>query len=84
MEKVKLECKILEEITEESIVSISLHNPSISGEYPLFEGYFNAYSEELFSDDRYISDSMRVDPTLHPFRGKDPYEFIKNANNFDG
>ena len=81
-EKVKFESRILEDIIGEPVTSIALHNPSLSGEYPQFEGYLNAYSEYFFSDDRYISDSMRVDPNLHPFRGKDPYEFIKNAKKF--
>lgn len=81
-EKVEFECEILEGIIGEPVASISLHNPSISGEYPQFEGYLNAYSKALFSDDRYISDSMRVDPTLHPFRGKDPYAFVQNASSF--
>ena len=82
VEKLEMECKILEEITGVPVTSISLHNPSISGEYPQFEGYLNAYSEEFFADERYISDSMRVDSTVHPFRGKNPHEFIRNAEKF--
>jgi hypothetical protein len=53
-------------------VSISLHNPSIHGKFPLFNGYINAYDPKLFSNENYISDSMFL------FRHKNPYEFIKN------
>ena len=81
-EKVKFECQILENVIDEPIVSISLHSPSSSGEYPLFKGYINAYSKELFSDEQYLSDSMKVDASLHPFRGKDPYEFVRQAKKY--
>lgn len=80
--RLEQESRILEDITGEPVVSISLHNPSIHGEYPIFDGYVNAYSKELFSDEQYLSDSMRVDPLLHPFRGKDPYEFVASARKF--
>jgi len=82
IECAKAECRILEDITGEKVNSISLHNPSVSGQYPIFNGYKNAYSKELFADNRYISDSMRVDPSAHPFRGKNPYEFVRNATEF--
>lgn len=81
-EKVKFECQILENIIDEPIVSISLHNPSVSGKYPSFKGYINAYSKKLFSDEQYLSDAMRVDTSLHPFRGKDPYEFVRQAKKY--
>lgn len=80
--EVKAECAILEKITGTTIKSIALHNPSISGEYPLFKNYLNAYAKEIFSDKQYLSDSMRVDPTLHPYREKDPYKFVKNVKKF--
>jgi len=80
--QVKYECEMLERIIKKPIISISLHNPSYTGEYPQFKGYINAYSKELFDDKRYISDSMRVDPYLHPFRGKDPYEFVQQAKKY--
>ncbi len=73
--KVKLECTILQTATSESVRSISLHNPSLNGLYPLFKGYNNSYSKAIFSDENYISDSCM------DFRGKDPYEFIKKASN---
>ena len=82
LKKVQNECQILTEITGETIRSIALHNPSVSGEYPIFEGYINAYSKEFFCDERYLSDSMRVDPSQHPYRGKELYEFIRTATNY--
>lgn len=80
--QVEYECEMLERIIKKPIISISLHNPSYTGEYPQFKGYINAYSKELFEDKRYISDSMRIDPELHPFRGKDPYEFVQHAKKY--
>jgi len=79
---VELESSILGEITGEPVRSIALHNPSVLNEWPTFDGYINAGSPELFENARYLSDSMRVDPTLHPYRGKDPYGFLKNASAF--
>lgn len=72
-EKVKLESSILEDITKQRVQAISLHNPSVHGKYPEFEGYKNAYSNNYFNDEIYISDSGRS------FRGKDPFEFIQNG-----
>jgi hypothetical protein len=68
----KKEVEIFEKVFDTEIKSVSLHNPSIHGSYPLFDGYINAYSPELFEESRYLSDSLRN------FRGKDPFEFIKN------
>ena len=52
------------------ICSISLHNPSVHGIYPMFDNYINAYSPELFDHSRYLSDS------LMNFRGKNPFDFV--------
>jgi len=71
--KVNFESKILESIIEERIESISLHNPSINGIFPIFKGYNNAYAPEIFSNDCYISDSRMT------FNDKDPYTFILKA-----
>ena len=57
------------------VTSISLHNPSIRGEFPLFEGYRNAYDPSVFSPGRYLSDSRMV------FAGGDIYEFAAQAAN---
>ncbi len=70
---VDAEAAVLENITGWKITSISLHNPSVTGMYPIFEGYDNAYSKEIFSDDLYISDSCKN------FRGKDPFSFLEKA-----
>jgi hypothetical protein len=80
--KLKEECSILKGVTGEPVKSISLHNPSLSGEYPKFDGFNNAYDKEFFCDERYISDSMRIISSIHPYRGKDPYDFINNAKSF--
>jgi len=79
---VRDECAVLERITGCPIRSIALHNPSITGEYPIFKGYLNTHDKAFFSNERYISDSMRVDPMLHPYRGKDPYAFGRNSKKF--
>ena len=71
--KVDIEAKILESITTKKIRSISLHNPSIHGQYPKFEEYINTYQVDFFSDESYMSDSCM------DFRGKDPFEFISKA-----
>jgi hypothetical protein len=71
--KMKFECSILQSIVGHPIKSISLHNPSLNGQYPIFDGYNNAYSKEIFSDDKYMSDSCM------DFRGKNPYAFVTKA-----
>lgn len=71
--KVGMEAKILESIIDQKIKSISLHNPSVNGQYPLFKGYINAYHKDFFTDESYLSDSCMN------FRGKDPLEFILKA-----
>jgi hypothetical protein len=50
--------------------SVSLHNPSVHGTYPMFDGVVNAYDPVLFVDRYYLSDSRRS------FRGKDPFAFL--------
>lgn len=72
-EFVDKEADILTSITSAPVNSISLHNPSVHGQYPLFEGYCNAYDPKFFSDKSYLSDS-RMD-----FRGKNPYEFVERV-----
>lgn len=72
--KVDLECQILGSVINGPVTSISLHNPpSISGGYLIFEGYNNAYSEDIFSNEIYMSDSCM------DFRSKNPYEFVNKA-----
>ncbi|MFQ6084236.1 MAG: hypothetical protein ACE5KE_00050 [Methanosarcinales archaeon] len=69
----KKECEIIEYIIGEKVSTISLHNPSFLKDLPLFDGFLNAYDKKCFSNENYISDSMRS------FKGKNPYEFVKKA-----
>ena len=66
------EADVLSFAVGEEVRSISLHNPSVHGEFPLFDGYVNAYDPQMFSDQNYISDSR------YSFRCKDPFQFIEN------
>lgn len=78
---VKEECKLLQSIVGAPILSVALHKPSLNG-FPEFKGLINAYNKLIFSDEQYISDSMFEDHLQHPFRGKDPLEFVMNAKKF--
>lgn len=71
---VEKETEVLSFALGKKVRSISLHNPSIHNQYPLFDGYVNAYDPSLFSDENYISDSC------YSFRNKDPFEFVKGIN----
>lgn len=74
-EKIKNEANILESITGRSVKSVSMHNPSVFGEFLEVVGYKDAYQEPFFSDENYFSDSCMK------FRGKDVYQVLKNAEN---
>lgn len=63
------EAQVLSDACGQGVSSVSLHCPSIHGRFPIFEGYANAYAPELFSNDRYVSDSCMN------FRGKDPMKW---------
>ena len=70
--KVDMEAKILESIISQEVKSISLHNPTVHGQYLIFEGYKNAYHKDIFSDKVYMSDSyMNL--------SKKPFEFVKKS-----
>ncbi len=69
------EADVLSFAVGQEVKSISLHNPSVHGQYPMFDGYVNAYDPSLFSDQNYLSDSC------YSFRNKDPFAFIKNIDN---
>ena len=71
--KVDMEAKILESIVNQEVKSVSLHNPFIHGQYPIFKGYKNTYQKDIFSDEAYMSDSRMS------FKGKNPFEFVKKA-----
>lgn len=51
------EADILEGIVGAPVKSLSLHNPSVVGQYPTIQGFANAYDNSVFSPDRYLSDS---------------------------
>jgi len=71
---VDTEAKALEFIGGKEIKAISLHNLGVLKRSILFEGYINASDKSILSDEVYLSDSCM------DFRGKDPYEFVKKAN----
>ena len=59
-DRFEAEASLLGSVVGCEIESVSLHNPSISGEYPLFPGYNNAYDPRIFGPGRYGSDSRMV------------------------
>lgn len=74
VENVRREVSLLESVCDLEVKSVSLHNPSVHGKYPLFEGFRNAYDPSLFSNETYASDSCM------DFRGKDLATFISRAD----
>lgn len=63
----RTEGDVLADIIGQPVTSISLHNPSVHGNFLLLEGWNNAYDPAIFGPDRYLSDSrmqFRSDP-LH-------------------
>lgn len=69
------ERELLEHIINAPVRSISLHNPSIHGEYVLFPEMLNAYDPEYFNPQIYISDSQ----FKRSFIGRDVHEFVRTA-----
>ena len=69
------EVEILNFAIGQKINSISLHNPSVHGTYPLFKNYVNAYDPKLFNDQNYLSDSRML------FSKKNPYKFLDKIDN---
>jgi hypothetical protein len=72
---VQKEADLFSLVADHEVKSISLHNPSVHGLFPLFDGFVNAYDTRLFSDTNYISDSCYM------FRGNNPFEFITQLDN---
>lgn len=70
---VKEEAGLIENIIGEEVKTVSLHNPSVHGQYPIFKQFINAYDLNFFNDSKYLSDSRFL------FSGKDPYEFVKQV-----
>jgi hypothetical protein len=71
--KCYFEKSILEEIIEEEVVSVSLHNPSVHGNYVMFDKMLNAYDPDIFCDAQYLSDSC------FSMRGKDMLDFVSQT-----
>jgi hypothetical protein len=67
------EAEILSFAAGVPVKSISLHNPSVHGRYPIFDGYNNAYDKKIFSGNNYLSDSRML------FHDKNPYQFIERV-----
>jgi hypothetical protein len=66
------EIEIFEIFFEQKILSYSMHQPSVHGQY-LKTDLIDAYSDDIFSDECYISDSC------FNFRGKDPIKFLSKS-----
>ena len=69
----EFEASILADVTGQPVRSVSLHNPSVHGQYPIFDGLVNAYDQAVFTPDIYLSDSRMT------FR-HDPYVFVDRAS----
>lgn len=69
-EAVDAEAKALQFVTGKPIDCISTHNPHAYGEVVRFDGYKTMGRAGIF-----LADSSRT------FRGVDPYEFVKQADN---
>jgi len=69
------ERKILSDILQKEILSISFHNVAYAGEIPTYPDLINAYNPAIFNNDIYLSDSQM------DFRGKDPFSFVQRASN---
>lgn len=67
------EAKLLEDIVGKPVLSVSLHNPSVTGHYPRIAGYLNAYEPRFFSPEIYLSDSRML---FH----SEPVEFFSNMS----
>lgn len=72
-ENVRREADLLASICGSEVNSVSLHNPSVHGSYPLFRSFRNAYDPAIFSNETYASDSCM------DFRGKDMGVFLTQA-----
>jgi hypothetical protein len=74
IEKFEEEIFIFEKTLDIKLHSYSMHQPSVSGKYINHDKLINAYDKELFTIDRYISDSAFT------FRGKNLNEYIEKSN----
>ncbi len=67
------EARTLEILCGAPVKTLSLHNPSAHGQYPMFRRFHNAYDPSIFDDTCYLSDSCM------DFRGKEPFTFVECA-----
>ena len=68
----RAEGDMLADIVGQAVTSVSLHNPSVHGNFMLLDGWANAYDPAIFGPDRYLSDSrmcFRSDPVDFVARG---------------
>jgi len=66
--KVDEKARILSNITGTDISSVSLHSPSVTGKFQLFDGFRNAYDKSIFRPERHLSDSrMRIPQVIYEF-----------------
>jgi hypothetical protein len=75
-EKMNYEVDMFERFYNTKIYSYSMHNPSLSGVYIEHNNLINAYNNEIFDDNSYISDSS------FSFRNKNPFQFLKNSEKY--
>jgi len=69
-----MEADLLSNIIGEKVASVSLHNPGMHSQYLQLGRYMNTYDNRIVADDRYISGSRML------FRGKNPFELIRNIS----
>ncbi|MCA9794733.1 MAG: hypothetical protein KC910_23155 [Candidatus Eremiobacteraeota bacterium] len=86
--RVEQEAELLGDLCGQKVRSVSLHCPTSSGEYPLFQGFRNAYDPSLFGPDRYLSDSCmrwRHDPLEFVERGRTGHiQLLLHPLHYDG
>jgi len=75
IKKMNNELHIFECYFDLKVKSYSMHNPSINGEFIKHNEILNAYDEEIFNNNIYISDSS------FSFRDKDLKEFLEQSKN---
>ena len=69
----QLEIDILENVIENEIKAVSIHNPSVHGNFLEIPNYINVYSQQYFNQKNYLSDSA------YDFK-VDPLKFIEESN----
>lgn len=73
--RIREESEVLSQAAGAEVVSVSLHNPSVTRRFPLFPGLHNAYDPKVFAPERYLSDSRMK------FKRGDPWAFVNRGGN---